>query len=91
MTTIIIPPDLEQAILEEAERRGVAPEAVAVDSLRRLFATPGRGGELSGDGSLVDFLGPYIGTVSGASEAFSEASGRRFADGLVEEYERGRV
>lgn len=91
MTTIVIPPDLEDAILEEADRRGIAPEAVAVDGLRRLFATPGPGAELVGGGSLFDFLDGYTGKVNGTSEAFSEECGGRFADGLAEKYERGRL
>ena len=91
MTTIVIPPDLEEVILEEADRRGMAPEAVAVDGLRRLFATPVPGAELVGGGSLFEFLEGYTGKVNGVSEAFSEECGRRFADGLAEEYERGRL
>jgi len=32
-----LPPQLEAAINEQAQRRGVAPEAVALDALRRQF------------------------------------------------------
>ena len=91
MTTIVIPADLEQVILAEADRRGMAAEAVAVDGLRRLFASPRPGAELAGGGSLFDFLDGYTGTVDGTSEAFSEEGGRRFANALAEKYERGRL
>ncbi len=91
MTTIVIPPDLEAVILEEADRRGMAPETLAVDGLRRLFASPEPGAELVGGGSLFDFLDGYAGTVNGTSEAFSEEGGRRFANALAEKHEQGRL
>lgn len=91
MTTIVIPPDLEEVILEEADRRGMAPEAVAVDGLRRLFNARGASAEVLGGGSLFDFLDGYTGTVNGSSEAFSEDGGRRFANALAEKHARGQL
>ena len=37
MTTITLPADIEASLAEEARRRGTTPEAVALDSLRKLF------------------------------------------------------
>ncbi len=91
MTTIVLPPDVEDAIAEEAARRGVAPETVAVDGLRRLFIRPERESNQSEPGSLLDSLAGHIGTVDGRPEAFSEQCGDRFADGLVQKYERGHL
>lgn len=39
MTTITLPPDLEQSLAEEADKRGTAPELLALDSLRQLFVS----------------------------------------------------
>ena len=41
--------------------------------------------------SLFDFLSGYVGTVNGTTEGFSENSGQRFAQGLVEKQQRGHV
>lgn len=38
MTMIIIPPDLETRLADEARRRGTTPELLAIDGLRQLFA-----------------------------------------------------
>jgi hypothetical protein len=57
---------------------------IAVESLRRLFV-PAEDHPSAQGPTLVDFLSGHIGTVSGSSEAFSEDSGRRFAEGLMEE------
>ncbi len=91
MTTIILPPDVEDAIAEEAARLGVAPETVAVDGLRRLFTRPQNASNQSEPGSLFDSLAGHIGSVAGRLEAFSERCGDRFADAMVEKYERGRL
>ena len=58
MTPILLPPDLENAIAEEARRRGLAPETLAVDGLRRLFA-PGEASDTHrNQGCLLDFALP---------------------------------
>ena len=38
--TLDLPPDLEDALAEDARRQGMTPEKVALDSLRRLYAPP---------------------------------------------------
>jgi hypothetical protein len=36
--TVQLPPDVEQAIADQAKRQGTTPEALAVDALRQKFA-----------------------------------------------------
>ncbi len=84
MTTITLPPDLEERLAAEARRRGTTAEFLALDSLRRLFVPNGAGDEVVAGESLFDDLSTYIGTVDGTSEALSEDCGRRLAEGLAE-------
>lgn len=41
MTTITLPPDLEEAITAQARLRGVTPEAAVLDALRERFLPKG--------------------------------------------------
>jgi hypothetical protein len=41
MRTITLPPDLEDRLAEEAQRRGTTPELLAVDTLRKAFVPEG--------------------------------------------------
>jgi hypothetical protein len=91
MTTITLPPDLEGRLAEEARRRGTTLELLALDGLRRLFAPPPTGNGEEGPGTLFDFLAGYIGTVAGSSEPYSENCGRRFAEGLAQKQQQGRL
>ncbi len=85
MTTITLPPDLENRLAEEAARRGTTPELLALDGLRQLFTpTPAPAG------TLYDFLAGYLGTVAGTAERLSEDCGRRFSEGLAAEQPRGQ-
>lgn len=90
MTTITLPPDLEERLAEEARRQGTSPELLALDSLRKLFVPAANGGAAGSD-TLWDFLSGYIGTVSGSAEAFSENCGQRFTDSLVEKQQQGHL
>ena len=91
MTTITLPPDLEQLLTEEADKRGTTSELLALDSLRRLFATPQTKEDKKKGETLFDFLSGHIGTVSGTTEALSKDCGTHFTDGLVEKKRRGRL
>lgn len=79
MLTIDVPDDLAEPLAAEAERRGTTVQALALGHLRGLLATPARPAR-----SLLEYLGPRVGSVAGTGEAFSEDTGRRFADGLAE-------
>ncbi len=89
MTPILLPQDLENAITEEARRRGMAPETLAVDGLRRLFAPGEPSGPHADQGCLLDFLAGYTGSIDGTSEAFSEECGSRFTDAVADKRDGG--
>jgi hypothetical protein len=92
MMIISLPPDIEGPLTAEAQRRGTTPELLVLDSLRALFAPAPTVEEPPGEGAtLSDFLTGYIGTIDGASEAYSDNCGQRFAEGLVEKQQRGRL
>jgi hypothetical protein len=91
MTTIILPPEVEGPLAEEARRKGTTPELLAVDCLRKLFIPLTKTGTPAEDDTLFDFLAGYAGTVSGTTEPLSEHCGQRFAQGLVEKQQRGHV
>ena len=92
MITISLPPDIEGPLITEAQKRGTTPQSLALDSLRKLFASPTAPDEPSDDATtLFDFLDGFIGTVEGATEAFSENCGQRFAEGMAEKQQRGHL
>ena len=92
MITISLPPDIEGPLIEEAQRRGTTPELLVLDSLRTLFVPTPASEEPTGENAtLSDFLAGYIGTVEGSREAFSDNCGQRFAEGLAEKQQRGRL
>jgi len=83
LTTITLPPDIEEPLAEEARRQGTTPELLAVDCLRKRFVPVTAADKRAESETLVDFLSGYIGTVSGTTEALSENCGQRFAKGLL--------
>ena len=88
MTTITLPPDLEDRLADEASRRGTTTELLALDGLRRLFASPTD--ELACTDTLFDFLAGHIGTITGTTEPLSEDCGHRFAEGLAAKQQQVR-
>lgn len=91
MTTITLPADLEGPLREEARKQGTTPEAVALDSLRKLFGSSLSKSELPNGISLFDFLKGYAGSVDGTSIPLSEKCGDFFTEGLIEKQKRGRL
>jgi hypothetical protein len=91
MTTITIPPDLEQRLTDEASRRGTTPELLALEGLRRLFPSavvepPTGAGE-----TLFDFLAGHIGVIDGPALAYSENCGALFTESLIEKQKQGKL
>jgi hypothetical protein len=84
MTTITLPPEIEEPLAEAARKQGTTPERLALDSLRQLFVPASTNGEVAGAQTLFDFLQGYIGIVAGSGEAGSEKCGERFGDILIE-------
>ena len=91
MTTITLPPDLEEFLAGEARKQGTTLEFLAVDYLRKSFIPETRIDKPAENATLFDFLSGYMGAVSGTTEALSENCGQRFAQGLVEKQGRGRL
>ena len=90
MTTIMLPPDLESRLAEEAQRRGTTLELLALDGLRKLFGPFPDGSEATATSSLFDFLTGHLGTIAGTAEPLSENCGQPFAEGLAEKQRQGR-
>jgi hypothetical protein len=79
--TLTIPPELAVPLTEEAGRRGVTPESLALEGVRHILpATPA---PAPAGGTLLDFLAGHVGTVAGSGEPLSQDCGRTFADGLA--------
>ncbi len=89
MTTITLPPEIEQSVARQAERQGTTIEWVALDTLRRTFAAPGE--EPSRPETMYDFMQGFIGTVDGSSEAYSENCGEKFAEGMAQKQREGKL
>ena len=87
MTTITLPPEIEQSVARQAERQGTTIEWVALDTLRQTFAAPGE--EPSRPETMYDFMQGFIGTVDGSSEAYSENCGEKFAEGMAQKQREG--
>jgi hypothetical protein len=64
------------SLAEEAARRGVTPQALALDYLRALIAA-------LPTGSLLKYLGARVRSVVGTGKAHTQEAGKRFADGLA--------
>ena len=91
---IIVPPDIELALTEHAQKRGKTPEDLALDALRERFVsvpTPTDSKE-----TLADFLAGHIGVLSSSEvvrdgASMSENCGKKFADVLTEKRKQGRL
>jgi len=94
---ITLPPDLEKPLAEQARKQGTTPEILALDTLRQQFPAESAAPEPDGGDAkqesqtLYDFLKDYIGTISGTTEALSEDTGRKFAEGMAEKRRQGRL
>lgn len=95
---IVVPPEIERVLVEEARRLGTTPELLAVDSLRERFSPAAiRSERLSEQqGTLADFLSDHIGVLHSSEfvvdgARMSEESGKKFAAGMVKKRQQGRL
>ena len=95
--TIIITPDIEHALAEEASKTGTTPQELALQCLRARFV-PSDGSEAAAQeqGTLADFLAGYIGVLASGEHVpggarMSEESGKKFATGMAQKRQRGRL
>ena len=91
MRTITLPPDLEDRLAAEAQRRGTTPELLAVDTLRKAFVPAEAPNGEQPTGTLYDYLKDFIGVVEGTGEPISEDKGKLFTDYLVEKHRQGKL
>ncbi len=94
---ITLTPDIESALIEEANRKNTTPETLALDCLRNQFASPKEDGISEADGrSLADFLAGHIGVLASGDHipggaSLSEQSGQKFTDALMKKRKQGRL
>jgi hypothetical protein len=86
---IRLTPEIEMALAHEAQRQGIAPEQLALESLGKLFLAPTMAESNAPATTLLDFLSGYVGTVEGTGEALSENCGQRFSEGMAAKHEQG--
>jgi hypothetical protein len=72
---IRLTPDIEDVLNREAQRQGVTPEQLALDSLGKLFLASESSEPAEEGKCLYDFLAGHVGVVDGSAEAFSEDCG----------------
>ena len=95
--TLTLTPDIEQALIEQANDRGTTPELLALDSLRKQLAPgPTRDSSSQTANSLAELLDGHLGVLSSSEHVpggarMSEDCGERFAAALVEKRRRGRL
>ena len=71
MITITLPPELEEAVLEEAEQKGTTAELLTLDALQQRFLHLPMVRPLPEGATLADALSNYIGAVN-SSDKFPE-------------------
>lgn len=90
---IIVPPDIESALSQQARKEGKAPEEVAVEAPRERFAPAPA--PVGSPATLADFLADHIGVLSSrefvsGGARISENTGAKFTEFLVEKREQGK-
>ncbi len=95
---IFVPPDLERVLAARAHQVGTTPELLALDSVRERFPTSEpEGDETNGNKQTVaHLLDGYVGVLHSSEHvpggaAMSEATGEKFAAGLLDKCEAGRL
>jgi hypothetical protein len=87
--TVDLAPHVERALRTDAETQGATAEDLARRILENAYADPSRE-QNDADGTMEEFLAGYVGVVEGDSEPWSERTGDKFTDILMESHLRGR-
>ena len=87
MTTIVLPPDLEADLSQQAASEGKTVESLAIDGLRQLVAAKSK----PPPKNLYEFLGDFVGRLEGNGEALSENTGERFTEYLLKKKQAGKL
>ena len=87
--------DIENALKEQASQKGMTPEQLALDGLRKLFvfSTKRANGPSP---SLADFLNGYIGVIHSSEyieggAQMSEDTGKKFAELIMQKRGQGLI
>ncbi len=96
MTTITLPPEIERAVSEQAQRQGTTAELLALDILRRTFPAPVEPPERKPGASLFDLLKNHIGVIHSSEylpggAQMATDSGRKFAEGMARKRREGKL
>ena len=89
-------PDIEQALAAEARKLGLAPEKLALDSLRERFLSPESDMPPATEHTtLADFLREHLGVLHSSEHVpggarLSENTGQKFAAGLAAQRQQKR-
>lgn len=93
MLSIALPPELEYILSEQARVQGTTPELLALDSLQERFtpAAPPERAEVQDD-----YWNEFVGVIDSSAvfpngSTLSEDTGRKFAEGMVEKREQGKL
>lgn len=95
--TIVLTPDVEQALADEAREKGTTPDALANSYLRGCLSLHGAETGFAGQPrNLAEFLADHIGVLSSVKDGvsngdLSERTGEQFTALLLarEEQDRG--
>ncbi|MDQ6925647.1 MAG: hypothetical protein M3154_05350 [Candidatus Eremiobacteraeota bacterium] len=91
---ITLTSDIEQALLEQAQRRGITTEQFALETLRQQFVYSTQSeSSAEAQGTLADFLAASIGVLHSNEHVpggarMSEATSEEFAKWLTEKREQ---
>ncbi|MBA3944685.1 MAG: hypothetical protein H0X37_09010 [Herpetosiphonaceae bacterium] len=94
---LTLTPDIEHALREQAQQQGIAPERLALDSLRRQFVRPVDITQpTENTETLADFLADFIGVLHSSEyipggARLSEATGKTFTDILIKKRQQGQL
>ena len=96
MTTITLPPEIEETVAQQARRQGTTTELLALDVLRKTFPPAIEPPERKSGTSLFDLLSDYIGTIHSGEHIPGGAqmatdSGRKFAEGMARKRREGKL
>jgi len=96
VVTITLSAELEKAVTEEAAQQGTTAVLLTLDVLQERFLKPSSTNHAPQGATLADALAEYIGAVDTRDKypegsTLSEDTGRKFAQGMVEKRNRGKL
>ncbi len=93
---IVLTPDIERRLAEQARKLGTTPEQLALASLRERFgSTAAHDTPAETPGTLADFLQGHIGVIHSSEHVpggahMSKESSRKYAAGLLRQHRRSK-